>query len=85
MEHSWLEGLSASEVGNEIAERRAHARAEHAQRDRWVAIVEAALPPWLCRPHELGHSAAKEGTESSLSAANDSRVRTTGGLATPTP
>lgn len=42
------EGLSASEVGKEIAEHREHdadehAPAEHAQRDGWVAIVEAVL------------------------------------------
>jgi hypothetical protein len=42
------EGLSASEVGKEIAEHREHVAAEHtpdehAQRDRWVAIFEAVL------------------------------------------
>jgi len=51
MEHSWLEGLSASEAGKEIAEHREHARAEHAQRDRWIAIVEAVRLSWLCWPH----------------------------------
>ena len=46
------EGLSASEVGEEIAERREHATAEHAQKDRWVAIVEAVLLSSLCWPHD---------------------------------
>jgi len=65
------EGLSASEVGKEIAEHHEHAAAEpgaeHAQRDRWVGIAEAVvlsivalLAAWS------GYSAAKWSTESSL-------------------
>lgn len=48
------EGLSAAEVGKEIAEHRehaehaehhpaAHAAADHAKRDRWVSIAEAIM------------------------------------------
>ena len=56
-----LEGPSASEVGKEIAEHREHATAEHAQRDRRVAIVEAVPLSWLCWPRgrvlgrQVGH------------------------------
>jgi len=39
------EGLSTSEVGNEIAEHREHATAEHAQRDR----SSQSLKPCCCR------------------------------------
>lgn len=68
------EGLSASEVGKEIAEHREHAEhlehtehapAEHAQRDRWVAIVEAVLLSVVALLAAWsGYSAAKWGTES---------------------
>ncbi len=54
------EGLSASEVGKEIAEHREHAAAEHAvgehaQRDRWVAIFEAVLLSVVALRSSVGH------------------------------
>jgi hypothetical protein len=81
------EGLSASEVGKEIAEHREHvaeehAPAEHAQRDRWVAIVEAVLLSVVALLAAWsGYSAAKWGTESSLSLAKASSTRTKASLA----
>ncbi len=73
------EGLSASEVGKEIAEHREHtehAAADHTHRDRWVSIAEAVmlsvvalLAAWS------GYSAAKWGTDSSLSLAKASTTR----------
>src|SRR5436309_8773066 len=85
------EGLSASEVGKEIAEHREHAgHAEHdrhrtaddSRRHQWVSIVEAVvlsivalLAAWS------GYSAAKWGTESSLSLAKASSARTKANLA----
>ena len=36
------EGLSAAEVGKEIAEHHEH-HVDHARRDRWIAIFEAVL------------------------------------------
>jgi hypothetical protein len=47
---SVAEGLGASEVGNEIAEHREHAPAEHAERDSYVAILEAVLPSAVALP-----------------------------------
>lgn len=80
-------GRSASEVGKEIAEHdREHATAEpsaeeHARRDRLISIVEAVLlsvvtllAAWS------GYSAAKWGTESSLSLARASSTRTKANL-----
>jgi hypothetical protein len=81
------EGLSASEVGKQIAEHREHeaeehARAEHAERDRWVAIVEAVLLSAVALLAAWsGYSAAKWGTESSLSLARASSTRTKASLA----
>lgn len=84
------EGLSATEVGKEIAEHRDHAgRAEHAGpkiahggRHDWVSIGEAlllsivaVLAAWS------GYSAAKWGTESSLSLAKASGARSKSSLA----
>ncbi len=85
------EGMSASEVGKEIAEHREHAEhAEHnghamgerARRHQWVSIAEAVilsivalLAAWS------GYSAAKWGTESSLSLAKASSTRTNASLA----
>lgn len=76
------EGLSTSEVGKEIAEHREHADHRehstegHAQRDRWISIAEAVmlsvvalLAAWS------GYSAAKWGTQSSLSLAKASGAR----------
>jgi hypothetical protein len=86
------EGLSAAEVGKEIAEHREHATAdhttaehataEHARRDRWVAIVEAVLLSVVALLAAWsGYSAAKWGTESSLSLAKASSTRTKASLA----
>jgi len=81
------EGLSATEVGKEIAEHREHtsgehAHAEHAQRDRWIAIVEAVLLSLVALLAAWsGFSAAKWGTESSLSLAKASSTRTKASLA----
>ena len=85
------EGLSASEVGKEIAEHREHTEhaehadhppAEHAQRDRWVAIFEAVLLSIVALLAAWsGYSAAKWGTESSLSLAKASSTRTKASLA----
>jgi hypothetical protein len=75
------EGLSPTEVGKEIGEHAKHHAAEHADEqghpDRWVSIAEAVLlsivtiiAAWS------GFSAAKWGTESSLTLAKASAVRT---------
>jgi hypothetical protein len=89
------EGLSAAEVGKEIAEHREHAQhaeagehgasagehAAHIGRDRVISIVEALilslvalLAAWS------GYSAAKWGTEASLSLAHASATRTKANL-----
>jgi hypothetical protein len=81
------EGLSASEVGKEIAEHRERAEAEHAptehdRRDRWVGIAEAVLLSVVALLAAWsGYSAAKWGTESSLSLAKASSTRTKASLA----
>jgi hypothetical protein len=81
------EGLSPSEVGKEIAEHREHttaepAAAEHGRRDRWVAIVEAVLLSVVALLAAWsGYSAAKWGTESSLSLAKASGARSQASLA----
>jgi hypothetical protein len=75
------EGLSPTEVGKELGEHAKHHAAEHADEkghpDRWVSIAEAVLlsivtiiAAWS------GFSAAKWGTESSLTLAKASAVRT---------
>jgi hypothetical protein len=76
------EGLSAAEVGKEIAEHREHAEhAEHADRkrstrDRWVSIVEAVMLSLVALAAAWsGYSAAKWGTHSSLSLAKASSTR----------
>jgi hypothetical protein len=81
------EGLSATEVGKEITEHRehtaaGHAPAEHAQRDRWVAIIEAVLLSVVALLAAWsGYSAAKWSTESSISLAKASSTRTKASLA----
>jgi len=80
------EGLSASEVGKEIAEHEEHAAAEpgaeHAQRDRWVGIAEAVLLSIVALLAAWsGYSAAKWSTESSISLAKASSTRTRASLA----
>ncbi len=82
------EGLSASEVGKEIAEHREHAEhaehgessehrpAGHARRDRLISIVEALLLSIVALMAAWsGYAAAKWGTESSLSLAKASGAR----------
>src|SRR3954470_22478267 len=79
------EGLSAAEVGKEIAEHREHAHehaSEHAKRRDIVTIIEAVmlsvvamLAAWS------GYSAAKWSTESSISLAKASANRTKSNLA----
>jgi hypothetical protein len=85
------EGLSASEVGKEIAEHREHAEhAQHAQhgehaehaahgharRDRLISIVEALLLSIVALMAAWsGYSAAKWSTESSLSLSKASDAR----------
>jgi hypothetical protein len=84
------EGLSASEVGKEIAEHREHAEhaahdsaaSEHAKRDRWVSITEAVMLSLVALVAAWsGYSAAKWGTESSLSLAKASSTRNKANLA----
>jgi hypothetical protein len=72
------EGLSATEVGKEIAEHsKHHAEAGHDRRDRLISIAEAALlsivtllAAWS------GYAAAKWSTESRLTVAEASTART---------
>ena len=73
------EGLSASEVGKEIAEHREHTSTSTRTRtrDRWVSIAEAILLSVVALMAAWsGYSAAKWGTESSLSLAKASATRT---------
>src|SRR5438046_2140401 len=80
-EHRVAEGLSAAEVGKEIAEHHEH-HADHARRDRWIAIFEAVLLSVVALLAAWsGYSAAKWGTESSLSLAHASAMRTKASLA----
>jgi hypothetical protein len=77
------EGLSAAEVGKEIAEHREHGHEAHARRDRLVSIAEAVLLSVVAiMAAWSGYSAAKWGTESSLSLAHASATRTKASLAT---
>jgi hypothetical protein len=71
------EGLSAAEVGGEIGHHARHSGHHGGQHDRWISISEALLlsvvaiiAAWS------GYSAAKWGTESSLSLAKASATRT---------
>jgi len=81
------EGLSPTEVGNEIAEHREHvqehqAPAAHAGRDRWISIAEALLLSVVALLAAwAGYSAAKWGTDSSLSLAKASATRSQASLA----
>jgi hypothetical protein len=91
------EGLSASEVGKEIAEHHEHhEHAEHEEhgeheggatkghpgRQRWVSIIEALLLSIVALlAASSGYSAAKWGTESSLSLAKSSSTRSKASLA----
>jgi hypothetical protein len=81
------EGLTASEVGKEIAEHSEHAdhherEHPHAARDRAVTIAEAALLSIVALLAAWsGYSAAKWSTKSSLSLARASTDRTKASLA----
>ena len=80
------EGLSAAEVGKEIAEHKKHAEeAEDAERDahrgdrheRWLSIIEAVvLSVVALLAAYSGFAAAKWSTESSVSLARASALRT---------
>ncbi len=76
------EGLSASEVGKEIAEHRKqakHAAADppESRHDRWLTIVEAVLLSLVAvLAAYSGYAAAKWGTESSVKLATASAART---------
>ncbi len=76
------EGVSAAEVGKEIAEHREHAHEEHGGRDRAIAIIEAVLLSVVALLAAWsGYSAAKWGTDSSLLLAKASATRTKASLA----
>ena len=76
------EGLSPAEVGKEIAEHSkhsggGHADDEHDRRDRWISIVEAVILSFVAvLAAYSGFAAAKWGTESSVSLARASALRT---------
>lgn len=73
------EGLSASEVGKEIAEHAKHTglHPPHERRDRIISIVEAVLLSIVTLVAAWsGYSAAKWSTESSVSLAEASAART---------
>jgi len=85
------EGLSATEVGHEIAEHREHTSHDHdhaqaghgpGHHDRLVSIVEAVLLSVVALLAAWsGYSAAKWGTESSLSLAKASAARSKASVA----
>jgi hypothetical protein len=67
------EGLSANEVGKEIAHHREHTASHQAGHDRTIAIVEALLLSIVALMAAwAGYSAAKWGTHSSVSLAKAS-------------
>ena len=73
------EGLSAAEVGKEIAEHRRHVAGDDAsaRRGRWISIAEAVLLSVVAvLAAYSGYCAAKWGTEASLSLAKASATRT---------
>ncbi len=85
------EGLSATEVGKEIAEHREHAEhaehgqgashADHGRRDRVISIVEAVILSIVALLAAWsGYSAAKWSTHASLSLAKASSTRTKANL-----
>jgi hypothetical protein len=72
------EGLSAAEVGKEIAKHRKHTATtnEGGDRDRWLSIVEAVLLSLVAvLAAYSGYAAAKWGTESSVTLATASAER----------
>jgi hypothetical protein len=73
------EGLSAAEVGKELAEHKKHAAAAHegGHHDRWLSIVEAVLLSLVAvLAAYSGYAAAKWSTESSVTLARASAERT---------
>ncbi|MFZ0041345.1 MAG: hypothetical protein WAK93_08565 [Solirubrobacteraceae bacterium] len=74
------EGLSASEVGKEIAEHRARTEEKEAaaeRQDRWLSILEAVLLSLVAvLAAYSGYAAAKWGTDSSVKLATASAERT---------
>jgi len=73
------EGLSGAEVGKEIATHRKHHSGESAgeRRDRWISVIEAILLSLVAvLAAYSGFAAAKWGTESSVSLARASALRT---------
>ena len=73
------EGLSAAEVGKEIAEHKKHAAADKDadHHDRWLSIVEALLLSLVAvLAAYSGYAAAKWSTESSVTLAKASADRT---------
>ena len=74
------EGLSAAEVGKEIAQHKQHSETdehEHDRHDRRLSIVEALLLSFVAvLAAYSGYAAAKWGTESSLTLAKASAERT---------
>ena len=72
------EGLSAAEVGKEIAEHKKHAAAHETRpADRWLSIVEAVLLSLVAvLAAYSGYAAAKWSTESSVTLAKASAERT---------
>jgi len=72
------EGLSAAEVGKEIAEHKKHVAADNGDdhHDRWMSIVEAVLLSLVAvLAAYSGYAAAKWSTESSLTLAKASAAR----------
>lgn len=76
------EGLSAAEVGKEIAEHRrreeeGEKKPETSRPERWISIIEAIVLSLVAvLAAYSGYAAAKWGTESSLSLARASALRT---------
>ena len=73
------EGLSAAEVGKEIAEHKKHAAADKDDdhQDRWLSIIEALLLSLVAvLAAYSGYAAGKWGTESSVMLAKASAERT---------
>ena len=73
------EGLSPAEVGKEIAEHKEHAagKTREDRHDRWISVVEAIVLSLVAvLAAYSGFAAAKWGTESSVSLARASALRT---------
>jgi hypothetical protein len=71
------EGLSASEVGKEIAEHKERSEDEEAEhRDRWLSVIEAVLLSMVAvLAAYSGYAAAKWGTQSSVQLAKAASER----------